>query len=117
MTWFYGELVSATAAHMSNSTGGGGGSATKHSTGGGFGLVQYVGGGWPACRSWEALPTLEAFRAGVTRAIVFTPLFCLATLAIFVGGVVVCYGAMYSIALLIAVVLYTLRSSYQHDKV
>ena len=65
--------------------------------------------GWPTCPSWRALPTLQAFLDGVTRAIALTPAFCLLVIFICLADVPVCFATLYSI---IAMIVSTLGLLY-----
>ena len=44
---------------------------------------QVLRSGWPTCPSWGLWPTLLSFLEGVTKALVYTPAFCM--LAILLG--------------------------------
>jgi len=61
--------------------------------------------GFVVCRSWEALPTLQAFLAGVTRAVLLTPAFCMGAIFLFVKDIPICYSALYSVFGTILVVM------------
>ena len=47
----------------------------------------------------------QAFLAGVTRAIAFTPSFCLVAIFLVVGDLLICYATMWSVISMIVSVL------------
>jgi len=61
--------------------------------------------GWITCSQFAIAPTLRAFLQGVTRALVYTPLFSLAAMLLFLGDVYLCYAALYTIVAIIVIVL------------
>jgi hypothetical protein len=61
--------------------------------------------GWYTCTCFSFGPTMEAFLAGVTRALLYTPLFSLVAMLLFLRDVYLCYAALYSIVAIIVGVL------------
>jgi hypothetical protein len=53
--------------------------------------------GWPLCGEWENLSTLRLFVSGIMRSIFVTPLFCLFALSTFVGDIITCYAALWTV--------------------
>jgi hypothetical protein len=61
--------------------------------------------GFVTCSQFAIGPTVRAFLDGVTRALVYTPLFCLVAMLLFLGDVYLCYVALYTIVAIIVFVL------------
>ena len=61
--------------------------------------------GFVTCSQFAIGPTVRAFLDGVTRALVYTPLFCLVAVLLFLGDVYLCYAALYTIVAIIVFVL------------
>jgi len=61
--------------------------------------------GWLTCTQFALAPTLKAFLEGVTRALVYTPLFSLVAMLLFLNDVYLCYAALYTIVMIIVFVL------------
>uniref|UniRef100_A0A7S2BM76 SSD domain-containing protein n=1 Tax=Haptolina brevifila TaxID=156173 RepID=A0A7S2BM76_9EUKA len=61
--------------------------------------------GFVSCRSWELYPTVKAFLSGVFRALVFTPLFCMAAVFAIVRDIAICYAALVSVVGMIIVTM------------
>jgi len=61
--------------------------------------------GWLTCTQFALAPTLRAFLEGVTRALVYTPLFSLTAMLLFLGDAYLCYAALYTIVAIIVLVL------------
>ncbi len=61
--------------------------------------------GFVTCSQFAIGPTVRAFLEGVTRALVYTPLFSLVAMLLFLGDVYLCYAALYTIIAIIVLVL------------
>lgn len=61
--------------------------------------------GFPSCKSWGVISTVSMFLDGVTRALIFTPAFCVAAVFVTVRDLVICYAALYSVAGMLIVMM------------
>jgi len=61
--------------------------------------------GFFSCPQFELAPTMKAFIEGVTRALLYTPLFSLTAMLLFLRDVYLCYAALYTLVAIIIIVL------------
>ena len=58
-----------------------------------------------ACVQLPRVAALEHFLSGILRSIVLTPIFCLFALSLFVGDIVTCYCALYTVVAMILTIM------------
>ena len=57
------------------------------------------------CLNVALLAALEHFLSGILRSIVLTPIFCLFALTFFVGDIISCYCALYTVVAMILCIM------------